>query len=82
MDYLPHAACVTLTSWEIYNDQQKFDTSTYLCIGDVTFMDQRDLKASKTDHPDMESIKLNHILKLCPFTLQTLQNVYTKECTN
>ena len=26
-------------------------------------------------------LKLNNILKLCPFTLQTLQNVYIEECT-
>ena len=61
--------------------QQDFDPTAKLCIGDMTFMDTSE--GIKTDHSDMESIyiKLSNILKLCPFSLQRLQNVYIEEYT-
>ena len=91
MDCLLHAACVTaffgfLRCGEFTINQQEFDLTTNLCLGEVTFMDnhvQLHLKASKTD-PFRHGItiplfKLNNSSKLCPFT--SLQEYVKKRCT-
>ena len=76
MDYLPYAACVTLTSLGIYNKSM----TPHLYIGDMTFMDNTENRPFRYGF-NILLLKLNNILKLCPFTLQTLQNVYIEECT-
>ena len=90
MDCLLHAACVTaffgfLRCGEFTINQQKFDPTTNLCLGDVTFMEnhvQLHLKASKTD-PFRHGIniplfKFKDSKKLCPFT--SLQKYVNKRC--
>ena len=64
MDCLLHAAHVTaffgfLRCGEFTINQQEFDPTTNLCLGDVTFMDnhvQLHLKDQKQTHSDMESL--------------------------
>ena len=51
-----------------------------LCIEERKFVDT--FEGIKIDHGiNLLLFKLNNILKLCPFTLQTLQNVYIEEFT-
>lgn len=89
MDCLLRAACVTaffgfLRCGELTINQQNFDPTTHLCLGDLTFMDNHvllHLKASKTDpfrHGlNIPLFKVDNS-RLCPFT--SLNEYVKKRC--
>ena len=82
MDCLLHAACVTaffgfLRCGEFTINQQEFDPTTNMCLGDVTFMVNQKNKPIQTwNH---FTIVQNNSSKLCPFT--SLQEYVKKSCT-
>ena len=84
MDCLLHAACVTLTSWGNLQSINRIFTPQLNCVLEIWHL-WIHLKASKQTiqiwNQYILFFKLSNILKLCPFSLQRLQNVYIEEYT-
>ena len=81
MDFLLPAAYVTdvMGNLQLINK----NLTPHLYIGDMTFMDTPEGIKNRPSRYGINLLlfKLNNILKLCPLTLQTLQNVFIEECT-